>query len=93
MIKMNEKDGAQTFNVRVQPKASSDRIMGEYNGALKIAVTTAPEGGKANRAVVKLLAKLLRVPKADIEIISGATSRNKRLKITGIRPSQIENLL
>ncbi len=93
MVEIVERDGAVVFSVRVQPKASSERIVGEHGGALKIAVTTAPEGGKANRAVVKLLAELLRVPKADIEIISGATSRNKRLKITGIRPSQIEDLL
>ncbi len=88
-----QKDGSIIIDVRVQPKSSCDRIMGEHDGALKIAVTTAPEGGKANSAVIKLLSKLLNIPRSNIEIISGAKSRDKRLKISGVGPSQIKKLV
>mgnify|MGYP000427444852 CR=1 FL=1 len=49
--------------------------------ALKVAVTAAPEGGKANAAVIKLLAKALGVPKSRLTLIQGATSRDKVFRI------------
>jgi uncharacterized protein YggU (UPF0235/DUF167 family) len=51
--------------------------------ALKVAVTTIPEGGKANAAVIALLAKSWRVPKSSITIRSGATAQRKILRIEG----------
>jgi len=68
-------------------------VIGEHNGAVKIGVTAAPEGGKANDAVVKLLSKLLDVPKSNIEIISGHSARNKRVVIKGVCKAQIEALI
>lgn len=71
--------------VRVAPRASRDAIQGptEDKAALKVAVTAAPEGGKANAAVIKLLSKQWHVPKSAISVASGATSRNKVLRLTG----------
>ena len=80
------------LSVKVTPKASSDRIQGwaeDEDGAqglsrvLKIAVTAVPEDGKANKAVIALLAKRLKLPKSAIEITSGATDRRKTLLIDG----------
>jgi len=76
------------LQVKVTPKASADRIQGwaeDENGerVLKIAVTAVPEDGKANKAVIALLAKRLKLPKSAIEIASGHTARRKTLLIDG----------
>jgi uncharacterized protein len=76
--------GGIRFRLRVAPKAARVRIMGEYGGALKVAVTEAPERGKANAAVIALLAQKLRVPKKNIAIISGETSQDKVAEISGV---------
>lgn len=69
--------------VKVTPKASSDRVQGWEGAELKIAVTAPPEDGKANKAVIALLAKRLKLPKSAIEIASGQASRHKTLLIDG----------
>jgi len=53
------------------------------NGVLKASVTKAPEGGKANQALIKMLAKEWKVAKSTIEVVQGQTSRNKVLLISG----------
>ena len=80
--------GGILLRVQVAPKASRERIEGtleqaDGGTALKVAVTAAPEGGKANAAVVKLLAKAWRLPKSAFEIRAGATSRRKVFFIAG----------
>jgi uncharacterized protein (TIGR00251 family) len=72
-------EGAE-IAVRVTPKASRDRILVE-DGAIRVYVTTVPEDGKANKAVVKLLSKALGVPKTRLDLIRGATSRDKVFRI------------
>ncbi len=72
-------EGAE-IAVRVTPKASRDRILVE-DDAIRVYVTTVPEDGKANKAVVKLLAKALGVPKTRLDLIRGATSRDKVFRI------------
>ncbi|MDA1326316.1 MAG: DUF167 family protein [Proteobacteria bacterium] len=77
-----------TVAVRVSPGARSSRIGGtvaDVDGrrALKVAVTTIPEGGKANAAVIALLAKSWRVPKSSITIQSGAAAQRKILRVKG----------
>ncbi len=80
--------GGIRVHVRVQPKARSAGIKGvaaEADGAvvLKVAVTAAPEDGKANDAVVKLLAKECRVAARDVALVAGATARRKVIEIAG----------
>jgi uncharacterized protein (TIGR00251 family) len=72
-------EGAE-IAVRVTPKASRDRILVE-DGAIRVYVTTVPEDGKANKSVVKLLSKALGVPKTRLDLIRGATSRDKVFRI------------
>lgn len=67
--------GAQ-IAVRVTPKASRMRITHE-GGEIRIYVTTVPEGGKATKDVIKLLARALGIPKSRLELLRGATSRDK----------------
>jgi uncharacterized protein (TIGR00251 family) len=70
--------------VRAQPGARRAGVQGEHNGALKIAVTAPPEDGRANRAIVEVVRELLKVKRSQVELISGATSRDKRLLVRGV---------
>ena len=70
------------ISVRVTPKASRNAILME-EGAVKVLVTAVPEGGKANDAVRKLLAKALGVAPSRLELIRGETSREKVFRIDG----------
>jgi hypothetical protein len=75
--------GGVTIQLRVQPRARRLALDCTADGGLKAAVTAAPEDGKANDAVVALLAQAWRLPKSTIEIVRGGTAREKTLKITG----------
>ena len=72
----------QTIRVRVAPKASSNRIVKKAD-LWRVYVTAAPEDGKANAAVLKLLAKELGVPKTSLRISKGETSRDKTVEVSG----------
>jgi uncharacterized protein (TIGR00251 family) len=77
------KDGLQ-INVRLTPKASRDAIQGwiwdaEGHPVLKVGVTAVPEKGKANEALIALLAKSWKLPKGGIVLVRGDTDRNKTL--------------
>lgn len=74
--------------VRVMPRASRDGIAGPENGALKVRLTAPPVGGAANQALIKLLAKALKLPKGGLTIVSGQTSRNKRVAAAGLDPAE-----
>ena len=74
--------------VRLTPKASAERIIGladEADGGvvLKVAVTAAPENGKANAALVKLLARAFGLPPRDFSVVRGATDRRKVVAVVG----------
>ncbi|HUV38902.1 MAG TPA: DUF167 domain-containing protein [Planctomycetota bacterium] len=75
--------------VKVSAGASRDRILGEYAGALKLSVSAAPERGKANKAVCALIAKTLGIPKSAVSVISGETSRDKKLLVRGLDDASV----
>ncbi|MCF6149589.1 MAG: DUF167 domain-containing protein [Candidatus Kuenenia sp.] len=79
--------------VKVQPGSGKNRIVGNLGGRLKLAVSAAPEKGKANKAIVELLAETLHINESSIHIISGKTSRDKKLMIEGVSPENINTLL
>ncbi|SDH42242.1 DUF167 domain-containing protein [Alloyangia pacifica] len=70
------------LELRVTPKASRNEIR-EEEGQIRVYVTTVPENGKANEAVVKLLSKALGVPKSRLTLVRGATSRDKAFRVEG----------
>ena len=72
------------IKVHAKPRASRDAIGGEYNGALEVSVTAPPAEGKANAAIIKLLAKKLGVSKSSVEIIGGQSSREKWIAADGV---------
>ncbi|MBL6749353.1 MAG: DUF167 domain-containing protein [Nevskia sp.] len=72
------------LEVKVSPKASRDALLGWLGGTLKVAVTAAPERGKANAAVESLLAEALSLPRSAVRVIAGGAARNKRVEIAGV---------
>ena len=82
------------LNIRVQPRASRNEI-GELldDGTLKVRVTAPPTDGEANAAVIKLLAKHLKISPSGLEIVRGQTSRNKTIKITEITDAELRRRL
>ena len=82
-----------SIDVLVQPRASRAKIGPRHDGRIKIAVTAPPVDGEANAAVIELLAKSLGIAKSAIEVVAGASSRRKTLRIAGVTAEQIEALL
>jgi uncharacterized protein YggU (UPF0235/DUF167 family) len=83
--------------VRLTPRASANRLAGlvaDADGglALKIMVTAAAEQGKANDALIALLAKTWRLAKSDISIVAGASDRRKTLHVAGAAPQLLSVL-
>ena len=77
-------DGTDSLQVRVTPKASVNRVRIEERpeGTLvRVDVTVAPEDGKANKQVVRLLAKEMNLSKSALSIVRGLTSRNKMIAV------------
>lgn len=85
--------GGVEVRVKVVPGASQNRIAGPLGDALKIQVSAAPEGGKANAAVARLLAARLHVPVGNVTLIRGATQARKTFLISGISLDQAHRLL
>jgi len=77
-----------TAAIRLTPKAKADRFagladLGDGTTAIKVAVTAAPEKGRANAALLALLAKEWRLPKSSLRLIAGETDRRKVVRIEG----------
>ncbi|MGK5595106.1 MAG: DUF167 domain-containing protein [Parachlamydiaceae bacterium] len=81
------------IKVKVLPNASSNKIIGWENDELKIRLTAIPEKGKANEALIKLLAKRLDIPLSSIKVIGGTTSRHKKLLIKNLDITLFESLI
>ena len=70
-----------TLSIRVTPKAARNAVL-VRDGIIRVNVTTVPEAGKANTAVIKLLAKALGIPKSHLTVVRGHTNRDKVIAIT-----------
>ena len=70
------------LNIRAVPRSAQDRIQGIHGDALKIRIQAPPVEGKANAYLVRFLSKQWNIPRGCIEILSGETGRNKRLRIS-----------
>lgn len=88
-----EKDGAVTFSVRVIPRSSRSEIVGELDGALKVKLASPPVEGAANAELIKLFAKKLGVARSAVTIVSGETSKTKRLRVDGVDAERLESVL
>jgi uncharacterized protein len=76
--------GGVIISVRVVARASRSEIAGMRGGALLVRLAAPPVDGAANQELVDVLSKVLAVPKRDVSIVSGTSSKQKRVRISGI---------
>ena len=81
-----------TIDVRVVPRARKTEISGVRDGTVVIRVAAPPLDGAANDAVIAFLADRLQIPRRGIRIVSGESSRRKRIELAGVTPEQISAL-
>ena len=81
------------LRLRVSPGASRSEVVGRHGDAWKVRVAAPAESGKANDAVVALLAGALDVPRARIEIVSGHGSRDKTVAVAGLTENDVDERL
>jgi uncharacterized protein len=79
--------------VRVTPRAGRDEISGWHGEELRVRLRAPPVDGRANEALVRLIASRLRVPPSSIELITGATARIKRLRVGGLSEAELRQRL
>lgn len=84
VIALKEHPQGVIVPVKVQPGARRNGLAGEHAGALKVQVTQAPERGKATDAVLETIADELRLKRSQVSLLSGATSQQKRVLISGV---------
>jgi uncharacterized protein len=92
-MNLREDDGGITIDVLVQPRASRARLGPVHGDRLKVAVTAPPVEGEANAAVIDLLARSLGVARGAVEVVSGAASRRKTIRIRGASRARLEAAL
>ena len=81
------------FPVKAQPKASRDQVVVCRDGVLQLRVTAPPDKGRANAAVVALLADALGVAKSRVRIVRGQSSRDKVLAGESLTPEDVRGIL
>ncbi len=79
MIPVKETSGSLEFKVLAVPRSSKNQIVGRHGDALKVKLKAPPVDGAANKMCVSFLAKTFQMPKTDLEIISGQSSRQKQV--------------
>jgi len=85
--------GGVTFLVLVSPRSSRERIGPVMGDRLKLAVKAPPVEGKANAAVEALLARALKVPRRDVTVVAGSSSKRKTVRVEGVSPQAVRGLL
>lgn len=78
-----------TFSVRVIPRAPKSAIAGKRGDALVVRLAAPPVDGAANEALIALLSRVFERPRRDISIVSGQKSRDKRVAIEGLSPTEL----
>lgn len=91
MIALELRESGIILPVRAQPGAKKNAVTGEHAGQLKVSVTQAPEKGKANAAIVEVLADQLDLKRSQISLQSGETSGHKKFLVTGISMPDLQS--
>ena len=89
MIALEKHSQGTILPVRAQAGARRNAIRGEQAGSLQVSVTQAPEKGKANKAIIAVLAEALRLRKSQFELLAGETSSQKRFLVREIGPDDL----
>ena len=93
MIPINDSAQGATFAIKVHPRAKKDAITGEVGDALKVSLTSPPVDGRANQACIDFFAKLLKVSRSSVTIAAGESSRNKVIRVSGLKAAEIRSRL
>ncbi len=91
MIDLQPHADGTILPVRAHAGARRNEIGGPQAGMLKVSVTQAPEKGKANKAIVALLAKRLGLRKSQLDLISGETSPRKQFLVREVTPAELSS--
>ena len=83
-LRLESRGDQVVLAVRVTPGAARERIVGVHGDALKVAVAAPPEKGRANDRLLAVLAQALGLPARSLTLLSGATSRDKRVGVRGV---------
>ena len=84
---------AASIDVRLQPRAKRDEIVGERDGVLIVRVTAPPVEGRANDALCALIARRARVGRTRVEVVRGASSRDKVIRVEGVTTAELKRAL
>lgn len=93
MIHLEETPQGVILTVRAQPGGKRNAITGMHDGALRVSVTAAPDKGKANEAIIGVLADAFQLSKSAVQLQSGPTSRQKRFLLQGANLAQVKALV
>ena len=97
MLTIFQKAGLTCFHVRVQPRASRQRILGLHGDGLKVQLTAAPVDNRANQQLIEILSRALGVPKNHLSLTAGMKSKDKTVAVRGLSKERLretlENLL
>lgn len=85
-------DGTVSLWLHIQPGAKKSEIVGLYGDALKLRLAAVPVDGKANAALIEYVAAILDVPRSNVEMLAGATSRRKHLRIRDVPSDALDAL-
>ena len=87
---LSDTPAGAVLNLRIVPRASKNAIQGEHGDALKVRLCAPPVDGAANAALIEFLADFFSLPRARVQLLSGATSRNKRVLLAGLPAAKVQ---
>jgi uncharacterized protein (TIGR00251 family) len=93
VIAIHDTAQGATFAIKVHPRAKKDAITGEVGEAIKVSLTSPPVDGRANQACIDFFAKLLKVSRSSVTIAAGESSRNKVVRVSGLKAEEIRSRL
>jgi uncharacterized protein len=93
MVRITEKDGGVTLDIAVKPRSSREGVGPVQGDRLVVSVNAPPVDGKANEAVVRVLAQTFGVSRSAITIVRGETGRKKTLRIAGITAAAVTSVI
>ncbi|HEU4869825.1 MAG TPA: DUF167 domain-containing protein [Pyrinomonadaceae bacterium] len=93
LIEHQFREGRLVFRVQVAPRSSRSEIVGEHNGALRVRLAAPPVDGAANEELIHVLAKVFKVSRSAVTILSGHSGRLKQVSIEGVSDSALQKLI
>jgi Uncharacterized conserved protein len=93
MIEVKDVEGGASFAVKASAGAKRNGVVGVHGDALKVAVSTPRDKGRANEALIEVIAEALRVPRKAVSLVKGETSTDKRFVVAGVEAEALRRRL